>query len=147
MASNDGGTTTKHFIGLPDGSLRWDDKHIVRSVNGVGAGPVGNVSISYNDLSNRPSITNPQDTIRSTGTPIGVTIRSDGSWTSTNNGVMIAISSTLKEVRVNGVRIRGDGSAGSVTSNNCWFYVKAGDLITISNGGYDSQYLQLFPTV
>ena len=79
------GTNGEYYdlAGHSDGSLLWAGRHIVRSVNGVGAGTDGNVAItipsayvhpsthpasmitglakvatsgSYNDLSNRPSI-------------------------------------------------------------------------------------------
>lgn len=41
---------TKSLIGCTDGRLIWDDKHIVRSVNGVGAGTDGNVSLNLSFL-------------------------------------------------------------------------------------------------
>ena len=39
-------TNTSKLIGLPDGTLTWKDKNIVRSVNGVNADANGNVMIS-----------------------------------------------------------------------------------------------------
>ena len=39
-------TNTSKLIGLPDGTLTWKDKNIVRSVNGVNADENGNVEIT-----------------------------------------------------------------------------------------------------
>ena len=39
-------TNSSKLIGLPDGTLTWNDKNIVRSVNGVNADESGNVTIS-----------------------------------------------------------------------------------------------------
>ena len=39
-------TNTSKLIGLPDGTLTWKDKNIVRSVNGVNADESGNVVLS-----------------------------------------------------------------------------------------------------
>lgn len=39
-------TNTSKLIGLPDGTLTWGDKNIVRSVNGVNADENGNVEIT-----------------------------------------------------------------------------------------------------
>lgn len=39
-------TNTSKLIGLPDGTLTWKDKNLVRSVNGVGADENGNVEIT-----------------------------------------------------------------------------------------------------
>ena len=39
-------TNTSKLIGLPDGTLTWKDKNIVRSVNGVNADENGNVVLS-----------------------------------------------------------------------------------------------------
>ena len=39
-------TNTSKLIGLPDGTLTWQDKNIIRSVNGVNADENGNVTIS-----------------------------------------------------------------------------------------------------
>ena len=39
-------TNTSKLIGLPDGTLTWQDKNIVRSVNGVNADENGNVVLS-----------------------------------------------------------------------------------------------------
>ena len=39
-------TNTSKLIGLPDGTLTWGDKNIVRSVNGVNADENGNVVLS-----------------------------------------------------------------------------------------------------
>ena len=39
-------TNTSKLIGLPDGTLTWGDKNIVRSVNGIDADENGNVTIS-----------------------------------------------------------------------------------------------------
>lgn len=39
-------TNTSKLIGLPDGTLTWKDKNIVRSVNGVNADENGNVKIT-----------------------------------------------------------------------------------------------------
>lgn len=39
-------TNTSKLIGLPDGTLTWGDKNIVRSVNGVNADESGNVEIT-----------------------------------------------------------------------------------------------------
>ena len=38
-------TNTSKLIGLPDGTLTWSDKNIVRSVNGINADESGNVKI------------------------------------------------------------------------------------------------------
>lgn len=43
---------TKQFIGNIDGHLIWDGKHIVRSINGVAAGPDGNVSLFVGTAAN-----------------------------------------------------------------------------------------------
>ena len=39
-------TNTSKLIGLPDGTLTWKDKNLVRSVNGVDADASGNVTVS-----------------------------------------------------------------------------------------------------
>ena len=39
-------TNTSKLVGLPDGTLTWQDKNIVRSVNGVNADENGNVVLS-----------------------------------------------------------------------------------------------------
>ena len=39
-------TNTSKLIGLPDGTLTWQDKNIVRSVNGVNADANGNIVLS-----------------------------------------------------------------------------------------------------
>lgn len=39
-------TNTSKLIGLPDGTLTWNDKNLVRSVNGVNADESGNVTIN-----------------------------------------------------------------------------------------------------
>lgn len=39
-------TNTSKLIGLPDGTLTWKDKNLVRSVNGIDADENGNVTIS-----------------------------------------------------------------------------------------------------
>ena len=39
-------TNTSKLIGLPDGTLTWGDKNIVRSVNGVNADESGNIVLS-----------------------------------------------------------------------------------------------------
>ena len=39
-------TNTSKLIGLPDGTLTWKDKNLVRSVNGVNADTSGNVTIN-----------------------------------------------------------------------------------------------------
>lgn len=39
-------TNTSKLIGLPDGTLTWNDKNLVRSVNGVNADENGNVEIT-----------------------------------------------------------------------------------------------------
>lgn len=39
-------TNTSKLIGLPDGTLTWNDKNLVRSVNGVNADKNGNVEIT-----------------------------------------------------------------------------------------------------
>ena len=39
-------TNTSKLIGLPDGTLTWKDKNVVRSVNGVNADKNGNVVLS-----------------------------------------------------------------------------------------------------
>ena len=39
-------SSTSKLIGLPDGTLTWNDKNIVRSVNGVNADENGNVVLS-----------------------------------------------------------------------------------------------------
>ena len=39
-------TNTSKLIGLPDGTLTWNDKNIIRSVNGVNADANGNIVLS-----------------------------------------------------------------------------------------------------
>ena len=45
-ARNANGSTIKPLVGYVDGSLTWDGKQIVRSVNGVNADTSGNVDIN-----------------------------------------------------------------------------------------------------
>ena len=42
----------KQLIGMPDGSLTWNDKNIVRSVNGVNADTSGNVDVISHNIQN-----------------------------------------------------------------------------------------------
>ena len=49
------------LIGKPNGEFKWNDKHIVRSINNNAADANGNINVSlfsgnYNDLTNKPSL-------------------------------------------------------------------------------------------
>ena len=46
IAKDKTNTNVKQFVGLPDGTLTWGGKHIVRTVNGVGANQAGNVNLT-----------------------------------------------------------------------------------------------------
>ena len=45
-------TNTSKLIGLPNGTLTWGDKNIVRSVNGVNADTSGNVDVISHNIQN-----------------------------------------------------------------------------------------------
>ena len=88
---------TSKLIGLPDGTLTWGGKNIVRSVNGINADNAGNVTI--------PTSLNVD---YSAGISISISQNTNQSYTAPTNGILIGTldnSNTISYFSVNGIKM------------------------------------------